>query len=181
MRAAICVAAVGALLAVNVASAAAAPWSSGYPIKLSGSVTFERNDGVAPVTCQIDVVQTGPLGEMPFDCPMADPSFAPKVTPVYTSSKAVSFMMTQAKTVTTNPWGDGNYWYLKVGATFAGSFTDGSASSPAYITLNEVNQQRSRIGALTQPQSPTTEIAGVWATGKINVTTPTGGLVTILK
>lgn len=156
-----------ALFALGAASATAATWSSGYPVVAKGSVTFERSDGVAPVTCKVEETWTATQPRLlAWRCPnQVIPSYSfvtPQLQVVEGSQKP--FLDGVKTSSGANPWGSGNW----AQAHLHQPFVNGKPGEPSHIVMNH--------------QLWGTFVGGPWVyvTGRINVTTPTGGLTTIV-
>ncbi len=166
---ALAMATAGVLLAFGAASASAASWSTGYPVVAKGSVTFERSDGgVAPVTCGVEETWSAEQRFLRFKCPRGVvPGFGGMTPYIYTANGVESpRIIGISGGVTDNPW---NFDYWNKGA-FGAAFVNGNLSEPSHFVLN-----KQAMGQIVGGGWPT-----VYATGKINVTTPTGGLTTIV-
>lgn len=161
---ALSLAVVGVLSAFGAGAASAFTWTSwnpGWPVKETGSLTFERANGTQ-VACSFDVTLTTLYGEARGTC--ANGASLQMLSYQMPGTEAGAYVVRYFRQMVPlyGPWGamtqDPNLI----------PFVPGNALTPSTMVFN--NTPIARLDATGET---------IKATGTITVTTPTGGLVTI--
>ncbi|HKO38254.1 MAG TPA: hypothetical protein VJU14_07800 [Solirubrobacterales bacterium] len=166
--------AIAAILAVPaMAESGYAKWSPGYPVKVAGSVTFERSDGaVAPVTCTVEETFSATNRPWYWHCP-GRVIGGYEVTPIWTQTNPLNltfYLMGQASgTFEGNPWSSAK-WYS---GGLLPEFQNGDAKKTSRVTFSKqaMGFTYTAGGAMTN----------VFATGTVYFTSSTGGLTVLTK
>ena len=157
-----------ALAAFAAASASAAKFSPGYPIKLSGTLTFSRSGpAYPPVSCNVNETRSvAGWGDFRLYCPNGV-TINLKTTITPQGSSGSYALLWWGAGYYRSPWGDETWAFTHL----LGSVANGSAISPTQVIWNAPTP----VGNIYNPY-----VEGVTMTGTLNLTTPTGGLVTIV-
>jgi hypothetical protein len=168
----------GVFAATASAETGTAKWSSGYPVKVSGSLTFEKSTGGPTVTCQAESTLTETQRPISFKCPSVSPygvplflTFGPNMPGPRWISEGSEVHYTlpifRAFTFTNNPWNGNETFGPRVNTM---DVANGNAVEASHTAFNHTY-----VGWLFG------ESADVYATGTVNYTTSGGGLTTIVK